>query len=105
MNPKQRCKLPLNVENGKIFLAAGFVSILMQHKYFFASKKLSPSGCSHVGSLFTNKEQKRQVHDVVYISATSAGLVHDVTDTNCLAQNGDTHDRVFMTFKYQLLTN
>ena len=30
--------------------------------------------------------------------ATHAGLVHDVTDSDCSAQNGSFHGRVFATF-------
>ena len=33
--------------------------------------------------------------DVSDISATHAGLVHDVIDTRCWAQNGSAHGRVF----------
>ena len=32
---------------------------------------------------------------------THAGPVCDVTDTDCWAQNGSTHGRVFMSFKRQ----
>ena len=32
-------------------------------------------------------------------AATPAGLAHDVTDTECWAQNGSTHSRVSMNFK------
>lgn len=49
--------------------------------------------CSHVGSLFTNEEQKRLASEVFNTVATCADLVihadlvHDITDTNCWAQH------------------
>ena len=48
---------------------------------------------------FTNVEQKRLAADVSDTFATHLGLVHDVIDTNCLAQNGRTYGRVYTTFK------
>ena len=39
--------------------------------------------CSRVGSLFTSEEQKRLARDVFDTSSTHAGLVRDVTDTDC----------------------
>ena len=37
--------------------------------------------------------------------APYSGLVHDVTDTDCWAQNGSTHKHIFATFKCRVLTN
>ena len=46
------------------------------------------------------KSRERLVHDVMpYNSAIHAGLVHDVTDTDCMTQNGSAHGPVFATFK------
>ena len=43
---------------------------------------LSSSGCSHVGSHFTNEEQKRLARDMFDTFATYSNLVHDITDTD-----------------------
>ena len=84
--------------------------ISLQWKYFFLfffffTPNLSSSGCSHVGSLLTNEEQKDLACDdyIFDIFATHAGLVYDVTDTDCWAQNGSTRGCVFATFKRRFL--
>ena len=48
-----------------------------------SASNLSSSGCSHVGSLFTNEEQKRLARDMFDTFATHSNLVHDITDTDC----------------------
>ena len=51
------------------------------------------------------KGRKRLAHGVSDTSATHAGLVHEVTDTHCWAQNGSTHGHVFIIFRRRLLIN
>ena len=53
----------------------------------------------------TNEEWKRLAHDVFHILAMHAGLVYDITDTDCWAQNGSTHAHVLVTFKLQFVRN
>ena len=48
------------------------------------------------------KSRKGLASDVVDTFATHSGLVRDVTDTDFLAQNGRTHDHVFVTFKHHV---
>ena len=67
-------------------------------KYFFASILVS-LGRGHFGSLFASEKQKRLVSDVFHTFATRVSLIYDVTDTDCWAQNGSTHGRVFAIFK------
>ena len=45
------------------------------------------------------KSRKRPACDVFDTSATRSGLVYDVTDTDCGAQNGRTHCYDFATYK------
>ena len=45
------------------------------------------------------KSRKRMSHDVFDTFTPHSGLVHDVTNTDCWAQNGSTHGRVLATFK------
>ena len=54
----------------------------MQQNYIFVSD-LSSTGHSHIGSLFTNEEQKEKnvACEVVHTSGTHASFVRDVTDT------------------------
>ena len=47
---------------------------------------------------FTSKEKTILAHDVFDNFYTRSWFVHDVTDTDCWAQNGSTHCRVFVTF-------
>ena len=50
----------------------------------------------HGGSLSANEERKKwALWDVFDLFATHAGLVHDVTDTDCWAKNGSTHRLVY----------
>ena len=50
------------------------------------------------------KREKRLAHNVTDTCGTHAGLVHDVKDTDSLAQNGGTRSPVFATFKQCSLT-
>ena len=50
------------------------------------------------------QSRKRGAHDVDGTFATHSSLVH-VTDTYRWGQNGGTHGQVFITFKYQFLTD
>lgn len=59
----------------------------------------------HVGLLFTHKELTRLTQFKFDAFARRSRLVHEVTDTNCWAQNSSSHGYVFTTFKHQLLTN
>ena len=43
--------------------------------------------------------------DVFDTFATHSGLAYDVIDSDCRAQNGSTHGRVFAIFKRRFLTN
>ena len=80
------------------------VSIFMQQKYFFLfvfASNWSCSGRSHIGSIFDIKKKKAQ--EVINTFARHAGLVRDVTYTNCQTQNGGAHDgRVLTTFKRRI---
>ena len=72
------------------------LSILMQKKYRFAKKKKkSFSGYSPVGLLFTNEEQEKVARGVIHTSAIYVGLVHDVTHTGCMIQNGSDPKREY----------
>ena len=51
------------------------------------------------------KKRKNLSHDVFDTLATHAGSVHDVKDTDCWAQNGSAHGRVFANFERRLLKN
>ena len=83
-----------NVENVQIFPSVCFDWLFYQYLFkwsAFSGSNLSSPGRSHVGSPFT--------------SSAHAGLVYDVTDTDCWVQNGRTHGHVFITFKHLFLTN
>ena len=49
------------------------------------------------------KSRKKLAHNVFDTSAADVGLVHDITDTDCGAQNGCTRSHISTTFKHQLL--
>ena len=51
------------------------------------------------------KSRKKWVCDVFNTFATHGGLLRDVTDTVCYAQNGSTLGRLFKTIKRRCLTN
>lgn len=73
----------------------------MQQQYFTASN-LDSSGHSHVGLLLTNEEQKKSlVCEVIYFPAKQAGLVHDVTNTDCQMQKGSTHSHVLQLSNFK----
>ena len=76
-----------NVKNVQICPSAGFIrlrvlSIFIHKSYLFAST-LSSSGCSHVGSLFTNEEQKMFGSWHINTIAIHSSLASDVNDTGC----------------------
>ena len=50
------------------------------------------------------KSKKRLAGNVFETFAAHSSLVHDITDTDSLAQNGSTHGSVIPTFKCQFLT-
>ena len=54
-------------------------------------------------ALYQQRETQKLVHDALCTYATHRGLVHDVTNTKCQAQNGSAHDRVFATFVLLLM--
>ena len=71
-----------NVEDVQSFPSAGFIWWFCHCLYkigTFYCFELQSLGCSHVGSLFTNEEQKRLPHDVF---ASPSGFVHVITDTD-----------------------
>ena len=79
-----------NLENAKIFnLLASCGCSMTDTKencvlYSLKKKKNSSfSGCSHVGLLFTNEEQKKVGSAVFDTPATHTHLVYDITDTDC----------------------
>lgn len=37
--------------------------------------------------------------DIIYTCVSHAGLVNDVTETDCRTKNGGSHGNVFITFK------
>ena len=65
----------------------------------FLTSNLSSSGCSHVGLFFTAEGKRKLAHDKLDTCAAHVGTAHDVTDTDCLPQNGSTHSRVFATLR------
>ena len=74
------------------------VPLIFSYKKHFSALNLSASGSNRVGLLFTNAEQKK-IGSCVDTFATHASLVHDITPTDCWAQNSSTQGRVFMTLK------
>ena len=106
---------PKNKENVQIFQSSCFYVVVLpldayvvvQTQYFFVScaSNLNCSACSHVGSLFTDEEQKKMACGVFDTLAAHATLVYSVTDTDSWSPNGVTRGHVFMTFKHQFLTN
>ena len=68
-----------------------------------------PRMWSHQGAfmLVTNKKQEKVGSSRVWYfrHIIMLAFVHDVTDTDCWAQNGSTHGRVFTTLKRRFLTN
>ena len=79
----------------------------MQEIFFFFSI-FSSTGRDHVGSLLTNREQKKRLaHDVVllYTSATHADLVRDVTHTEHQIHNNKAHCLVLAAFNRRFLTS
>ena len=59
----------------------------------------------HIGSLFNQKPEKfGWCHNLFDTFATYASLVYDVTNADCLAQDGSTHGRAFATFSRRFLT-
>ena len=60
-------------------------------------------GAAMLVSLLTNEEQKRAGSRYIWYYRD---FVHDVTDTDCWAQNGNVHGHIFTTFKKcQFLAN
>ena len=75
-------------------------SLFRQHnRSTYFALELSSSGHSHVCLLFTHKKQKRLANDVMYTSATHAGLAHDTTD--CQTHYGSPHGCIFTTFYFK----
>lgn len=66
---------------------------------------LSPYGVAMLVCSLPSMSWKRLAHSILYTSAKHADLVHDVIDTDCQTQNGSTRSCIFMTFRYQFLTN
>ena len=75
--------------------------IFMEQKYF-AGLNLSSSRCNHIGSLFTNEEEKKPkklAHDVLDTPATHADLDSDITDMDCRAHDDGAHSPCFHDFQ------
>ena len=51
------------------------------------------------------RSRKKLTCDVIDTIATYVDPVHDVTGTDCWAQNGSTHGHVFAALKRSFLTN
>ena len=68
------------------------LALLTQKRYLFDFELSSPE-CICVGSCLIN------------MFATQAGLVHDVTHSDCPARKGSTCGCVLVTFKCEILTN
>lgn len=56
-------------------------------------------------TLLTSEEWKRLARDGFHIFAMHAGLVYDIPDTDCWAQNGSAHAHVLATFKLPFVRN
>ena len=93
---------PENAENVQIFtcrLPIIVLHIFMKHKYFFLrflSLEYNHFWLAH--SLVRNR--KRLACDVQDTSATHAGLIDNVTGTDCLSQNGSAQGHVFAILKH-----
>ena len=59
-------------------------------RLYLSASSLSSSEWSHAVSLITSEEQRQAGSrvNVANLSTTHGGLVHDVTDGDCKAQNG-----------------
>ena len=68
--------------------------------YFMLFILLREEPCWFTQSL-PMKSRERWFCDVFDTLATHAGLVHDIIDSNCWAQNGSTHGHVFTAFKHK----
>ena len=79
--------------------------IFIKKKKRFFALNLSCSGCSYVSSLFTNEEQKKVGSRYILYLATHSGLVHDITDADCWAQNGSTHGNVLQLSNVDFFTD
>ena len=69
---------------GKYFHLHALVTLSMSvEKKCFSAWDLISAGSSHVGSPFTNEEQKNIVCDVIDASVTHACLVYDISHIDC----------------------
>lgn len=97
--PKHRCILAWKYRNcATIYICQHRLVVLLiflQKKYFFASDL---SSSSHVGSLFTNEEEKK-----VWLLAYSVPLLHIVALFVVLLVQ--TAEHKMATFKHQILTD
>lgn len=75
----------LTIKEGKCFFGFDF-ELLNTHPCCFTS---------HQRRTKTNKQ--RLIREVSNISATHAGIVYDVTDTDCRSQNDSINCRIFAT--------
>ena len=57
------------------------------------------------GAVSPMKSTKELTHAVMDILTTHAGLVHDITDTDCQTQNGSGHGRAFASLERRFLTS
>ena len=66
---------------------------------------LSPHTQPRRFTLSNEEQSEGWAGDVFGTFTTHTSLVYDVTNTDCRAQNGCTHGRVFAIFKRRCLTN
>ena len=82
------------------------INICTKEALFFLPQIWVRQGTAIFVRSLPTKSRKRLARDVFDTFTTHAGLVHDVTNTDCRAQNGSTHGRVFATFiQRRFLTN
>ena len=65
----------------------------------FLSRVSAPQAAAMVVRSLPVNIIERLARDAFDTYATHAGLGYDVTETDCRAQNGSTHGRVFATLK------
>ena len=74
------------------------MNILYKRSTFSLLRNRAPRNAAVFVRSFAIKNRKGRLVTLFDTFATHAGLVHDVTDNDCSAQNGSFHGRVFATF-------
>ena len=70
--------------------------------HLLPSSNLSSPGWSHGDSCLEMESRKRFACDVLHNFTTHSSIVYDVTDTDCLSENGSTHGRVYYGFQMSI---